>query len=204
MDNKNSVSIITIQILLSFILGVFGNKVSELFSIKPLYTIIIVLLLLTATFLISLPKETISRIQVKNFILNNIFLTVPLFFSIGFFVSMCIIKLFKSLNITASIGFTFYYNEADGMEFFIYLYEIFAYMVLAFLLWLYRKNNLNLYILSASLLGSTCGISTAILYFKPQDNTSMHTFFGGLFTCIFIISLIDFLNKFKLQVKKNP
>ena len=117
---------------------------------------------------------------------------------------MLVIKLFNLLSITISFGFTFYYNDNEGIETFAYLYEIVCYLILAILVWQYRKLNPDLTRLFISVIGVTTGVATSILYFKgTDDNTPFLTFVGGIIMCLVILSLIEFFYTFKLQRKSS-
>jgi hypothetical protein len=206
MNNTRSSLIIFFQILVSFILGIFGNKVSELVSIKPLYLIIVVIILLGISLLLSIPKEhfILSKSKAQNFIQSNNIILIPFYYSAGFILSMLVIELFNLLSITVSFGFTFYYNENEGIETFAYLYEIVCYLILAILVWHYRKQNPDLTRLFISVIGVTTGVATSILYFKgTDDNTPFLTFVGGIIMCLVILSLIEFFYTFKLQRKSS-
>jgi len=206
MNNTKSSLIIFFQILVSFILGIFGNKVSELVNIKPLYLIIVVIILLGISLLLSIPKEhfILSKSKAQNFIQNNNIILIPFFYSVGFILSMLVIEIFDLLSITVSFGCTLYYNNNEGIETFAYLYEIVCYLILAILVWNYRKQNSDLMRLIISVIGVTTGVSSSILYFKgTDDNTPSLTFVGGIIMCLVILSMIEFFYTFKLQRKSS-
>jgi uncharacterized membrane protein YfcA len=203
MNQRSSSLIISLQLLVAFALGIFGNKVSELINIKPLYTVVIVIFLLLISLLLLIPREIFKVNKIQKIINNNKVIIIPLFFFVGFFISMIIIKLFDYLSITTSFGFTYYVNQDDGVETFAFLYEIICYLILAILVWYNRKENLDLRKLFISSIGATSGVATSIMYFKPLDNTPLYTFIGGLIICFLIISVIEFLYNFKLQRKSN-
>ena len=204
MKNKNSQIIITLQIVISFVLALFGNKMSELFSLKPLYIILIVIFLLILTIILSFPKQKIvtEKSTISSTIPPNKTLIVPIFFLFGLIVSAILILLFKSLNITAALGFTIYFSDENGYEFYAYLYEILSYLLVAILVYLTRKINLDFQIILISLLGASAGIVVSIFSLKPSDNTPLETFIGGFICCIVIVSLIEFIQIIKLQIKK--
>lgn len=206
MYNKKSSLLIILQILISFVLGVFGNKVSELFDLKPEYIIYLVAFLLFATILISLPKENLKSI--RNIVFKNKVFIFPLFFLYGITIGIFIIKILDLLKISSAIGFVFYMNEEEfdkhnGFEFYVYSYELLAYLIVSFTIWLWKKRNLIGPIQLLGLIGASGGITTSILYFKPEFNHSFETFIGGLISCILIIGLFELMDKVSLHVKRS-
>ncbi|MCT3728905.1 hypothetical protein HZQ82_17660 [Elizabethkingia anophelis] len=205
MTNKNSQLIIIPQIIISFLLSVFGNKISELFSLKPAYIIIIVIILLLITILLSLPKQKyiFDQNRINIIITRNKTLIVPLFFLFGCLFSSILINLFDMLKITLALGFTFYVSDDNGQEFYVYVYEILAYIAIAYLIWITRKINLDFKLIIMSLFGGAAGIALSIFTFKPYENSPIETFFGGFITCIVILSIIEFTYQMKLQIKNK-
>lgn len=204
MNSRNFTLLIIFQIIISFLLGVFGNKFSELFSIKPIYIIIILVILLILSVILSIPTSNfkINGFKIWNFIDQNKILIIPIFFIIGLTVSFLLLKAFEQLNGDYGIALLTYLGKANDTEFFIGLYEIITYTILAILVWYSRKLNFNPKLLLISLIGATTGITSSLSYFNPEENDAITTFFGGLLTCIIILSLIEFLHKYRI-VKKS-
>lgn len=205
MTNKNSQIVITFQILISFLLSVFGNKISELFSLKPIYVILIVVLLLLITIVLSIPKQSfkIDTDKIDITISQSKIFIIPIFFLFGSVVSAVLIIIFKAFKVSTSVGFTFYISEENGQEFYIYLYEILSYISVAYLVWFTKRIDLNFKLMLISVFGASTGIAISIFTFDPDKNFPLETFFGGFLTSLLIISIIEFVHLMKLQLKKS-
>lgn len=163
------------------------------------------IILLFITIILSFPLQNfkLSSDKINITIDQSKIFIIPLFFLFGSLVSAILINVFRAFNISSSFGFTFYISEEKGYEFYVYLYEILSYILVAYLVWFTKKSNLNFKLMFISIFGASTGIAITVITFDPLQNYPLETFFGGILTSILILSLIEFFNLIKLQLRKT-
>lgn len=204
---KNEITIIFLQIVVAFILGIFGNSVADFVKLDPIILILVIVVLILIALFLTLyqNKVTISFnfAKVRDIFFSKISSIFPLGIILGLIIEFIVVDIlcryYQEHNNIPYIRIALHTIENDyaGSGFFgVHIDEIISYVIAVFLLYFTRKYiNDNVLFLTYGI-GLSMGISSMILYINRDTDDEMYTLLGSLLFISIAISIVNNTNSF--------